>query len=456
MIKQLILLFHVFGMFLYQFIFSGDITVTQQLPSKMNSGEEVIVEVIIHKNSLTGFSKVQQTIPPGFSAEAIETKGATFSFKDNKVKFIWMALPSDEEFTISYKLKADETTTGDFTIDGKFSFIFESERKNIEIPVATISVNQKILADVEEEVVEEEVVEEEVAKEEVVEEEVVEEEVVEEEVVEEEVVEEEVVEEEVAEEKVVEEVIAKEEVAEGKISINCERKITEVSAGNYAVSIKIKKENIKGFSKIIEIIPTGFTATEKESKDGIFSFKNQEAKILWMSIPKDKELEISYNLIANPDNTNKEYQINGSFSYLENDVTKQYVIQGTSLELNLPEELLAEEQPEETDMNEEKTPTSTPTPETGVNYKIQVGAGHKKVAVNYFATNFNLTDEVSTINHEGWIKYLVGSYGEYKQARDKRNTVRSNVKTAFVTAYNSGKRITVQEALMISNQKWYK
>jgi len=100
--------------------------------------------------------------------------------------------------------------------------------------------------------------------------------------------------------------------------------------------------------------------------------------------------------------------------------------------------------------------TSTPNPENGVTYKVQVGAGHKTVASNYFAAKFNLQDNVSTINHEGWIKYLVGSFGEYKLARDKRNKVRNNVKTAFVTAYNSGQRITVQEALMISNQKWYK
>jgi len=457
MIKQLILLFHVFGLFLYQFIFSGDITVTQQLPDKMNSGGEVVVELVIHKNDLTGFSKAQQTLPVGFSAEAIETKGATFSFKDNTIKFIWMALPSEEEFTISYKLKADETVSGDFTIGGKFSFISESERKNVAISNSTISVSKKEeeLVEVKEVIKEktEEVVEE-APKEKIVEE-------APEEVVEVKEAPEDILVEEVAKKKMEETPIKiiSEKTTQKIISINCERKITEVSAGNYLISIKITKENITGFSKIIESIPSEFTAEEGDSKEGIFSFKNQEVKILWMSIPEGNELEVSYYLTANSSNTDKEYQINGSFSYLENDVTKQFLIQGSSLQPILPEVLAAEKEPP---VNEEvvespKTPiTSIPSRETGVNYKIQVGAGHKMVASNYFATNFNLTDSVNTINHEGWIKYLVGSYNEYKQARDKRDVIRNNVKTAFVTAYNTGKRITVQEALMISSQKWYK
>ena len=56
----------------------------------------------------------------------------------------------------------------------------------------------------------------------------------------------------------------------------------------------------------------------------------------------------------------------------------------------------------------------------------------------------------------GLTKYVVGNHKVYKDAHDARNKMRTNVPDAWVTSYNAGKRITVQEALMISGQKWYK
>jgi len=269
------------------------------------------------------------------------------------------------------------------------------------------------------------------------------------------------------------------------ITITCKRTIENVGNGKFKVSVEINKKGVEGFCKISEKIPEEFIAIENNSNNGVFSFKNNMMKILWMGAPKDDVYTISYNLEAEPKTENGNYDIIGFYSYLENDATSKYVIDGSAFELAF-EPLVAEEPivvtPPKKDVEvvtapkeeepvaakiapKEEEPvkpiakedvTTTPAPERSVTYKVQVGAGHEKVPSTYFASVFKLQDNVSTINHEGWIKYLVGSFSEYKSARDKRNVVRGNVKTAFVTAYNSGTRITVQEALMISNQKWYK
>jgi hypothetical protein len=469
MIKQLILVIQIFGLFFYQLLFTGDLTVTQKIPDSITQGTEAVVEITLNKGDITGFAKVQQIFPDGFTAEPIETKGATFSFKDNKVKFIWMALPAEKEFTISYKIKPNETTAGNFNIGGKFSFISDSERKNIEIPEAKFSViAEPLVTEAPSDETEDEAA----------------------------VVEEAIVEVPLEEEPVVgipteENSVVEEPVIE-LVSVKCNRTIEKLEEGKYKVTVEINKKGIQGFAKITEQLPNGFLASENDSKGGVFSFKENEAKILWMAIPKDDMYTVVYDIVANSETENGTYDIKGFYSYLENDVTSKYNIDSSSFELNI-ERLVEEETPAEEPTGvsqlEEEEPvvveplalepieevveeetiveeplaeepstkiTSTPNPENGVTYKVQVGAGHQTVAANYFALKFNLKDNVSTINHEGWIKYLVGSYNEYKTARDKRNKVRGNVRTAFVTAYNSGKRITVQEALMISNQKWYK
>lgn len=92
MIKQLILLIQVLGLFFYQLIFTGDLTVTQKIPDSITQGTETVIEITIKKGEVSGFAKIQQEYPDGFTAEPVDTKGATFSFKDNKVKFIWMAI----------------------------------------------------------------------------------------------------------------------------------------------------------------------------------------------------------------------------------------------------------------------------------------------------------------------------------------------------------------------------
>jgi len=96
------------------------------------------------------------------------------------------------------------------------------------------------------------------------------------------------------------------------------------------------------------------------------------------------------------------------------------------------------------------------THETGINYKVQIGAYRRNLNISYFK-KVRVSEEISLEINNGLNKYIIGSHSAYKEARDHRVRIWQNtpIHDAFVSAYNNGTRITVQEALMIANQKWY-
>src|SRR5690606_18640606 len=64
--------------------------------------------------------------------------------------------------------------------------------------------------------------------------------------------------------------------------------------------------------------------------------------------------------------------------------------------------------------------TTTPAPETGITYKVQITAAHREVGKPYFMERHKFSGDFSIERHEGWIKYVTGSYDRYRSARDQR------------------------------------
>lgn len=109
------------------FAFAQVATVKTNLPATAAPGSTHKVELTVSKPGITGFAKLQQELPAGFTATPAETANSTFSFKDKKVKYLWMALPSEDEFTVSYNLTIEAGVSGTQVFDGAFSYIKDNE-----------------------------------------------------------------------------------------------------------------------------------------------------------------------------------------------------------------------------------------------------------------------------------------------------------------------------------------
>jgi hypothetical protein len=474
------------------------IEVTQTLPAKLNPGESAEVVVTIQKGKIQGFAKLQINVDAGLTIEPIDNNGASFTFNDQKAKFIWMSVPAQSSVTVKYRLTALPNTNGLKNVEGTFSYIDENQRLVYDMLIQKVATGDAAPV----------------------------------------------------------ETASNVKSLNQNAELNVNRKVTPLDNGRFKVELTIKKSDIEGFAKLQEEIPADYTAAGKDLNGAVFNIVDQKVKFVWFSIPESETILVSYEMIPVIKDAPLNFEIDGEFSYLVNNETKAIPVFGDNsrvteeviaaattdidehfeeldkvaktqeaaaldqkdefvaavaeeipakvdeaIKVDLQQEELAKKQAKEladaekaaaaanakaqAEMErlakenelrlakekavaEEKTkklaeaaaapaPVSkAPDPDQSVSYRVQITAGKKVVDKAYFSERHKFTGEFMIENHQGWVKYTTGKFVNYQGARNHRNELAAshNFPGPFVAAYNDGERITVQEALMISNQKW--
>ena len=458
MIKYFFILINSLTLFIFGlFQTDNSVTIKNNIPSNFIVGQEVAVEFRISKGIQTGFAKFQLELPDGISIIKKDEMNSIYSIQNGVAQWIWSEVPEDEELLIKLTLVASELGIGIKTFNSNYSFIEKNEKKvfnmlPLEASIQNNIINNKV--------------------------------------------------------SVIKDTLTK---AEPNTSIDVVRLISDgPNANEKTITIKIKKGDTKGFAKYSDEIDLNLNAKAIKTDGSSFSVSDGKIKFVWVDVPTKSELEVSYHIDLNNKNSNI---LKGEYSYLEKNQSKKYIVKPDSLvigklkdEINLQavqKTEAAKSIVQENDANQltskkiiedsksnltvEKTSTlvtETPnlvkkeanevktipakaeivkeTPQivnADPNFVVQIGAfKNTKVVATVLIKKYRITDKIVDELHDGFSKFMVGNHNLYKEARKHRDIIKSKhgVKDAFIAAYNVGKRITVQEALMVSKQSWFK
>ena len=464
MSKAILIFINIIGFLLFTILNINDVVITHTAPKEIAIGQEVEVNLIINKNNFSGPGRLRLDLSQadGITVKENMSDGSSFTFKENEVLFIWYDLPSEKSIVISYTIIAQENTSGMKKIAGDFSFINDNERKQLEVPALIFKVNPELVA-----------------------------------------------EENTKENNSSTSSVRSIEKLENEYLIT-----VKTTIDNHKGFARIKEElpmnftaeaietaesffkNSDGYAKFIwtnlpdsnsEIIvkykitnniglDTNFTISGVFSSEKLISegynngieipeteyvpFKEIIANTETDSIKADITLQEDIKqdtLLELASNNEENMVIPKDTEEVINESITQIVLDST-IDSFKNEIEIEEEEVKVVEVKREeiiKNIISTKKVNNNVDYKVQILAGHRIISDKQVSNQFNYSGEYALETHNGWIKYTVGTNSKYSNARDSRNELKNyNFPGPFVTAYNYGERISVQEALILTSQNW--
>jgi len=378
----------------------------------VNSKENIHqIEVSVVHSGIDGFGKIEEYVPLGAVIEKGEVENAAFSSIKNKVKFVWMSFPQEKSFVITYYVDLSKAESKDInSLTGKFSYLDNEVSKKVDINFGSGDV---LLASKEIEKPNSEEAQN-------------------------------------NEDDNSQEKTDNSSLAEKNTETTPESKTEPKDAPEEKIAI------------VTPVLAAAAVASGDENKESEKENPDESAEITAVSKIEDQPTEST----AKKEESSEEKQ-DEELAVVE-EMNNPVVEKNNEIEEEVSEdkdEIIEEKQVVEEPVVAAKPKvkpariTNPPLVVSGVNYRVQIAAGANVVDATYFKSRHNFESEFKIENHQGWVKYTTGAYAMYKDARDSRESINGqgyNFDGPFVTAYNDGTRITVQEALMISSQKWYK
>ena len=476
MLKTIFIFINVILIALSTFFNLADITITHTSANELNAGEKIEATITINKMDFSGPGRLKLDLSQAEGVQIIEKEndGSSFTFKNNEALFIWYDLPNNKNIEITYVIDASKKSFGTKKITGTFSFINKNERKQLTIPELVFLVNEVIPQGGEPSVTSNRTIEGANGN-----------------------------------------YTVKIHVTKGKHS-GFARIKDKLPKGYLATSIEPAGsifKDIDGAAKFIwsdlpssiESFTVSYKLINPKGVDTSFSITGEYASERLIAEGYNDGIEIpityynpsdpsfEYNALTNDTSSlnelsevvlnsveeiNSEQDSNGlniktedasitltdsindiSIKKIDNNIIEEDT---ASNNIEIPEEeiIVAENIDNKMNTNEEEKSiisniVNSQKTKTNIDYRVQILASHRIATKNYVKNKYNFSENFDLENHDGWIKYTTGRFDQYKEARNKRNDLNSNeFPGPFVTAYNFGQRITVQEALIISKQNW--
>ncbi|MEO6303082.1 MAG: hypothetical protein ABIP51_07900, partial [Bacteroidia bacterium] len=120
---------------------NAQVTMVTNIPPAIAPAVILKIEVKINKGTIGNFSKYEMELPEGFEATEGNSKTGYFTFEKNRAKIVWVTIPAEAEFIVSFKLKTP-ATTGPYILHHKFFYIENGVKKEVEGQQIDVKVNE--------------------------------------------------------------------------------------------------------------------------------------------------------------------------------------------------------------------------------------------------------------------------------------------------------------------------